>query len=106
MKININRGPIVNGKDFNFFQKVEVNNSTFNTNCDIFIGFPTRSVMILLEDSGTVEYSFNGNTLHGDMDSGQATKGLVFDNRIVTKMWFRLASGSSGPITVRIEAWG
>jgi hypothetical protein len=102
----VNRGPITNGRDFNFFQKIEVTSAGFTHDCDILIPFLTQGVMFLLEDSGVVEYSFNGNTLHGDMDSGGASKGMVFDNRTIGKVWFRVASGSVGPITVRVEAWG
>lgn len=101
----VNRGPITNGRDFNFFQKIEVTSTTFSNDCDLIIPFPTRGVMFLLESDGVVEYSFNGNTLHGDMDFNAATKGIVFDNRTITKIWFRRVSGTA-PLTVRIESWG
>lgn len=100
-------GPIINGKDFNFFTKVEVNNATFNTNCDVIITFPTQGVLFLIEENAdAVEYSFNGTTVHGELDAALPSKGMIFDNRVVSKMWFRLRSGSTGPLTVRIDAWG
>jgi len=95
---------VTTGRDFNFFKRVSVSSATFTDNCDAIITFPTQTISFLLEGTGVVEYSFNGNTLHGDMDSTTSTKGLVFDNRLVSKIWFRLKSG--GPVTVRIEAWG
>ena len=98
------RGPITKGRDFNFFQKVEISSVTFNDSCDVLVTFPTQGVIFLLEDTGVIEYSFNGNTVHGDMDSSQASKGMTFDNRKISKVWFRLVSGSA-PITVRVEGW-
>lgn len=96
---------ITNGRDFNFFKKITVSSSTFSNTCDAIITFTTQSVSFLIvSGTGTIEYSFNGNTTHGDMDSSASSKGLVFDNRVVSKIWFKLTSG--GPVTVRIEAWG
>ncbi len=72
--MSINPGPITDGVDFNFFQKVIVTNTTFGVGADGY----AADVLILLrgnvigftlvnEGSEVVEYSFNGNTLHGDM---------------------------------------
>lgn len=105
-------GYINNGKDYNFFEKVDVNTSTFGGDSidgyqpDMFITFVTQTIMMLNEGSGIVEYSFNGNTVHGELDSSKASAALSFDNRIVSKIWFRIKSGSSGPITISVHAWG
>lgn len=93
---------IVNGRDFNFFQKVTVTSATFQDNCDTLITFPTSGFTLNLIGTGVVQYSFNGNTVHGEMDSSNSSKDLKFDNRRVSKIWFKLISGSG---TVRIEAW-
>lgn len=100
----------------NFFQRLSVNWSQFGApdgyttsdgyGPDIIIPFSTQSVSFLNEGSGTVEYSFDGTTLHGDLISGTACSGLTFDNRVVCFIWFRIKTGSTGPINVRIEAWG
>ncbi len=87
------------GKDKNFFKKLVVNSLTFQDNCDIFIPFPTQVVTFNLEGAGSVQYSFNGNIMHGDMTSGQRSANLKFENRVVSKIWFQ------GSGTVRIEAW-
>ena len=95
------------GRSFNHFEKIEVSAADFADTADVVITFPTQTVSFLLEEnSGAIEYSFNGNDLHGDMDALQASKGLTFDNRVVCPIWFRVRSGSTGPLTVRIEAWG
>lgn len=101
------------GRDYNFFEKIDVNWAEFGENSvdgeqpDMVITFPTQSIMLLNEaDAGIVEYSFNGNTIHGELDAEKASKGLVFDNRVASPIWFRLKSGSTGPITIRVDAWG
>ena len=99
------------GRDFNFFQKVAVSATTFGGGSvdgyqpDIIITFTTQGALFLNEGSGVVEYSFNGTTVHGELDSGGASKGLSFDNRVISMIWFRVKSGSSGPITISVQAW-
>lgn len=97
--------PITYGRDFNFFQKSAITSSVFNTDADMIIKFPTQSVMFLNLGSGTIEFSFNGNTVHGELNSANPSVGLTFDNRVISKIWFRIQSGSSGPITVSVQAW-
>ena len=105
-------GPINIGRDYNFFQKKSVTKTTFGVSadgyaCDMIITFPTQGLIFINEGSGTVEYSFNGNTVHGELDSAStSTKMLTFNDRVVSKIWFRVKSGSSGPIVVSVQAWG
>lgn len=97
------------GKDYNYFQKFEVSSATFQDNPDGVITFSTQSVRFLNEETGgtnVLEYSFNGNTVHGECDPTQLSKSKTFDNRTVCLMWFRVKSGSTGPITFSVEAWG
>lgn len=100
------------GRDYNYFQKTAVNWSTFGGGAsdgygpDQIITFSTQGVMFLNEGSGVVEYSFNGNTVHGELDSSKITAGLSFDNRVISMIWFRVKSGSTGPITISVQAWG
>lgn len=92
--------PIDYGRDFNFYTKRTVSNTNYTTNCHEVIRFPTFSVTFHLETGTRVEYSFNGSTTHGDMTSGKASATLTFENRVISKIWFR------GDGYVRIEAWG
>ena len=93
------------GYDRNFFQKITVSASTFGGNStdgyqpDMIITFPTQTVTFFLESGGPVQYSFNGQTIHGDMTSGQASATLTFENRVISKIWFK------GSGVVRVEAW-
>lgn len=103
------------GRDFNFYQKFEVvaadfgSESTGGEQPDTIITFPTQSIMFLNEETGAgkiVEYSFNGNHVHGELNPELPSRGLTFDNRVASTIWFRVKSGSSGPITIRVDAWG
>lgn len=97
--------PITNGgRDWNFFTKFSPTVSTFNTDADVIITIPTYTVTFFLEGStgNQVQYSFNGYTVHGDMTFGQSSAALTFDNRVISKIWFKVLSGTP---TIRIEAW-
>jgi hypothetical protein len=106
------------GRDFNFFQKIDVNWTQFGApdgytvkdgyGCDVFIDFPTQGVSFINyggSSANTIQYSFNGTTVHGDMVPGTSSGSLVFDNRTVSMIWFRLSPGSVGPVNLRVEAW-
>lgn len=100
------------GKDWNFFQKVTVAATTFGGGSvdgyqpDMVITFTTQNVIFLNEGTGILEYSFNGNTVHGELDgsTNSLTKMFTFTNRVVSKIWFRVKSGSTGG-TVSVQAW-
>jgi hypothetical protein len=99
------------GRDFNFFEKLDVNWSTFGGNSvdgyqpDMIVSFTTSNAIFINEGSGIVEYSFNGTTVHGELDSSKITASLTFNNRKICKIWFRLKTGSSGPIKISVQAW-
>ena len=99
------------GRDYNFYQKIDVSWSQFGENTDgyapdIQIKFVGNSLMMLNENSSNVvEYSFNGQTVHGELDPTLPTRAMVFDNRQISYIWFRIKSGSSGPVKVRVDAW-
>lgn len=101
-----NIGFTTNGKDFNFYNKFTVVATNFGDQSisgeqpDMIITFPTQTVIFQLESGGPVEYSFNGITVHGDMVVGKASANLIFENRVISKIWFR------GSGVVRVEAWG
>lgn len=96
-------------KDYNFYKKVEISDTTFSTDADAFITFANYAIILTNEDTGNdvVEYSFNGDTVHGELVPGNTspTRQLTFLNRQVSRIWFRVKDGSMGPITVRIDAW-
>lgn len=106
------------GKDFNFFQKLDVNWAQFGApdgytvedgyGPDMIIPFSTYGLIFNTEGASgkVIEYSFNGQTVHGELVPGTNRQTLTFLNRPASLIWFRLKSGSSGPITISVEAWG
>lgn len=108
-------GFITNGRDFNFYQSESITAVAFGAGAvdgyqpDMVITFPTYTVIFTNETSGqVVEYSFNGTTVHGVLDGSttSTTRIMKFENRQIACIWFRLKSGSGGPATVTVTAWG
>ena len=52
-----------------------------------------------------VEFSLNGITVAGQLSPVLPSRAQFYDNRPLSKIWFRLASGSVGPVTVDLTAW-
>jgi hypothetical protein len=93
-------GPQTVGKDFNFYTEITVSGqATFNTEPDAFIKFRGPRRMIFICTSGDVDYSFNGDTMHGKVVSGQPSEKLEFDARMEDKIWVK------GTGTIQIHAW-
>lgn len=93
------------GRDFNFFERKAVSSATFQDNPDMIVTFQTTGITFINEGSGVVEVSFNGNTVHTELNSGDSSKVMTFNNRTVSLIWLRVKTGSSGPISIRVEAW-
>lgn len=73
---------------------------------DQVITFSTQGIMFTNETpSSVVEYSFNGTTVHGVLDGTltSTTRSVMFNNRVVSVIWFRLKSG--GAATITTTAW-
>jgi len=96
---------ITQGKDFHKFVRCPVDGYVFTELSDVVFNFrhSNLSFSLVFEGTGTIEYSFNGNTVHGDMTAGGATEAMFFDNRNVPGIWFRISSGAGGD--VRVEGW-
>jgi hypothetical protein len=99
------------GRNFNFFQKVTVTATTFGgtsvsgTQPDVIITFPTQGILLLNEDAAAVvQVSFNGNSVDDQLDPTLPSKGVAYDNRVVSTIWFKLVSGASAVVSIR--AWG
>ena len=101
------RAPITDGVDRNFFAKLAISNTEFGdadgySNVIFAFRGATKTIFLTNEGANPIEYSFNGNTLHGDLTTGTNTEHLEFLNRPASKIWFRVPSGGS---TIRVEAW-
>ncbi len=93
------------GRDFNFFVRQVVSNSSYNTSPDIIIPFQTKTggVILSIEGTGTIEYSLNGNVAHGELTNGGNRQQIHFSNRSMSLMWLRVKSGSG--LSIVVEAW-
>ena len=98
------------GIDWNFFQSVTVDGYSFGSQSQdgyqpfIIIKFPTQGLLLLNEGTGIVQVSFNGNTVHDELDSTKASAGIAYDNRVVSMIWFRLKNAGA-PCIVSVRAW-
>lgn len=101
------------GQTFNYFKKIAVSNTTFGLvadgyKYDVLIPFSTQGFSFLSEGTTTshiVEYSFDGINVHGEINPTLPNRYSVFQHRVACKIWFRVKSGSTGPITIAVEAW-
>ena len=109
-----NIGRVVLGKDLNFYQKITVSTNVFSGNTidgyqpDLCIPFAAHNVFFQNEGTtGTqvVGFSFNGTTLHGEMNPLMPSRSLWMFNRQICKVWFQLQPGSSGSVVVDVMAW-
>lgn len=102
--MTIDKGPVVDGVDFNFWERLTVTNTVYDGYADVFFRFRggTKDLILTVEGGTTVFYSFNGNTDHGEIIPSTDRSQLIFRNRPVGKIWFRVASGTG---TVTVEAW-
>lgn len=99
------------GRNYNFFQKITVTATTFGGSAvdgyqpDVIITFPTQGLLLLNEDaSNIVQVSFNGLTVDDELNPALPSKGIAYDNRVVSKIWLRMEVGSSAVVSIR--AWG
>lgn len=95
------------GKDFHKFALIEVDGYAFAENADVVFNFrhSNLSFSLVNQGEGTIEYSFNGNTLHGDLTVGTPTEAIFFDNRDIEGIWFRAKDGDAIDSIVRVEGW-
>lgn len=102
-----NLGKKTYGKRNDFFQKPVVTHTAtgFPDTPQVFVNlYGQFSFSLVNEGNDVVEYSFDGNNVSGDMTPNSPTEAMFFDNRPVSRIFFRLPNGG-GPATVRVEAW-
>ena len=105
------------GRDHEYYKSLTVSWSQFGApdgytladgyGPDLIITFPTQGIMFTNESAQTVEYSFNGTTVHGVLNgnTNSTTRSVIFNNRVVSLIWFRMKSGSTAS-DITVTAWG
>jgi len=86
---------------WNYFRSFSVDDTSFPTNPQVDFGFHSYGFSLINRGSTVIEYSFDGTTVHGDLNPSDSSTSMQFNNRITSKMWFRAASSS----IVRVEGW-
>ena len=87
---------------WNFFDVVTVDGYSFPETPQVNFKFLSQGFSFLNRGAGVIQYSFDGSTLHGDLNPSDASIGITCDARIESKVWFRVVGASSD---VRVEAW-
>jgi len=99
---------LIRRREKNFFTKLTISTTSFTSAGQLASwNFNSVGLALLVESNETtdiIEYSFNSTDVHGDLSPTLPSEGIIFDNRIESKIWFRRAVAGS-PVTVRIEAW-
>lgn len=91
------------GSKFNYFRIISVDSVSFSTVPQVSFGFIPQGFSFINRGVDVIEYSFDGSTVHGDLDPSDESIGLTFNNRLESKVWFR---SPGAPQNVRVEAWG
>ena len=98
------RQVINQGVDPSYYETFSITLSDFGdaeglANVFIPIRGPVMSFYLRNSGGGTVNYSFNGNTMHGSLAT--MTERL-YSFRKVSKIWFAVPAGAT---TVELDAW-
>lgn len=92
----------------NFFAKLSISSTNFIPSQRAKWDFNSNGLSFLVESDKThdvVEYSFNGEDVHGDMTPLTPSEGIIFDGRFENNVWFRRKAESNNVVIVRVEAW-
>jgi len=88
---------------WNYFNLLYVDGYDFPTVPQINFTYTSQGFSFLNRGNSTLQYSFNGEDLHGDLVPSDASAGFIFDARSENKVWFRAYDGYG---EVRVESWG
>ena len=95
-------GSLIRRKDSNFFGKYRISYTSFEA--PVTWNFISIGIALMVESNDVtdvIQYSFDGETVHGDMTPTMPSEGIVFDNRFQSKVWFRRATPGSS-VLVRV----
>ncbi len=59
-------------------------------------------ILMVIKSGDPVEYSFDGETVHGELTLSTDLSKVQFDHRRVKHIYFRLASGASADVAVHL----
>ncbi len=88
----------------NYFSRTTISSASFPAVSapSISFGFQASSFSLINEGTGTISYSFDGTTVHGDLVAGTPSAAMVFKDRGANMIWLKLSSGAAS--SCRVEA--
>jgi hypothetical protein len=87
------------------FEKVPVSSIAFQPEPDLTLDLiDNQSILFVNQNGGSVEVSFDGSTVHAELNPNIGTGSLTIDKFTFNKIWFRLSSGVSTTILVQNNA--
>jgi hypothetical protein len=100
----------LNGRIYTYFKKINVSNTEWTQIYTDIITFTTAGVMMLNESStGIVQVSLNGKDsgILCELNSSLPSRGMSFDNIVISQFWLRIAPTSPLPnCVISVSAWG
>lgn len=97
--------PITLGKDNFFFEKKQISSASFGSSADIAVTLKSKnSLLIVNQGPGVIEVSFNGNTVHAELNLDIGTGSIAINDPSIVKIWFRLKSGAPSVVLVQNDA--
>jgi hypothetical protein len=88
---------------WNYFSVINVDGYDFPETPQANFKFLSQGFSFLNRGNKIIQYSFDGDTVHGDLNPHDLSSGVTFDARVEDKVWFK---GLDGYGTVRVESWG
>jgi len=89
---------------FNYFKNILVDGYDFPTVPQVKMDFNSQGIALLNLGTKIAEYSFNGTDLHGTLDPSNPSRGIIFDARVESKIFFRATQDGYG-MRIRVECW-
>lgn len=93
------------GRDYNYWKRIaDITVTSFEEVAQVEFRFKgaAKEIIMTVEGSTRVEYSFNGNTVHGEIIPSSDRSQLIFTRRPAIGIWFKVAAGTG---IVTVEAW-
>lgn len=87
------------------FEKIPVSSPSFQVEPDLILDLlDNQSILFVNQNNGSVEISFDGSTIHAELNPNIGTGSLAIENFTFNKIWFRLSSGVATTVLVQNNA--
>lgn len=92
-------------RDRYLFEKVLVSSGTFPSVPDLtFNILESESLIFINEGAGAIEISFDGETVHNELNPSSGVNSVIVNYSSFNKIWFRLKSGAASVVRIQNDA--